>query len=125
MLTVYIPEYIPAHNKGEEALFLGIRKTLEGLNIGKIYLYSVDPIYDQRCYGPPVEVVTETIIPRSRQHKFKKLLQILKYIPGHLIYEMPSEILGRPSPKKYFHAASTKFTMRWTSFWPLMTMHMP
>ena len=86
MLTVYIPEYIPAHNKGEEALFLGIQKTLDGLNVGKIYLYSVLPEDDQLCYGHSVEVVTETIIPRARQAKLDKLIHVLKYVPGHLIY---------------------------------------
>jgi polysaccharide pyruvyl transferase WcaK-like protein len=86
MLTVYIPEYIPAHNKGEEALLLGILKTLDGLNVGKVYLTSVSPEYDKRCYDHRVEVVPETIIPRARQSKLNKFIQVLKHVPGHLAY---------------------------------------
>ena len=101
MLTVYIPEYIPAHNKGEEALLLGIQKSLDGLDVGKIYLYSVAPEYDQLRYGHSVEVVTETIIPRARQSKLDKLIHVLSYVPGHLIYACLRKLSARFAGKVF------------------------
>lgn len=86
MLKILIPEKIPAHNKGEEAIFRGILKTLDFISEKKIYLYSKSPDYDKSRYKDAVELITESLIPDSEISKAQKLVHIFKYLPLHLVY---------------------------------------
>jgi len=86
MLKVLIPEKIPAHNKGEEAIFRGILKTLDFVTEKKIFLYSKSPCYDKAQYAEAAEIITESLIPDPTETKAKKILHVLWYIPLHVIY---------------------------------------
>lgn len=93
-MIVLIPEKIPAHNKGEEALFRGIMATLQSINPTKIYLYSKHPEYDVKVYGAECELLMESLIPDSEDPKSKKLIQVLYSLPLHFLFA----IIFRLSP---------------------------
>ena len=87
MLSILIPEKIPAHNKGEEAILLGIRKTLECLDEEfKIFLYSESPEYDGKRYYGKAEIITNSMIPESTLPKKEKLAHLLKSGIKHLMF---------------------------------------
>lgn len=87
MLSILIPEKIPAHNKGEEAIFLGICKTLELQGIeAKIYLYSEDPAYDGKRYKDKAEIITNTLIPNSGLSRGRKLAHLLRSGIKHVTF---------------------------------------
>lgn len=86
MLTFFIPEKIPSHNKGEEAILRGIVRTLDFVEDKKIYLYSDSSSYDSTKYRDCAEIITETLILDSKASASKKLWYAVKYILLHLIY---------------------------------------
>lgn len=89
MLSILIPEKIPAHNKGEEAITLGICKTLEVQGIqSKIYLFSESPEYDGKAYKGMVEIITESLIPTSLFSRRRKLFHLLRSGSKHLLFLM-------------------------------------
>ncbi|MBM2832847.1 MAG: pyruv trans protein [Candidatus Brocadiaceae bacterium] len=88
MLKILIPEKIPAHNKGEEAIFRGILKTLDFVPDKKIYLYSKSPGYDGNKYGGDVEIITESLVPDPENSKVSKVAHVIRYITMHIIYAL-------------------------------------
>ncbi len=86
MAKVLIPEKIPAHNKGEEAIARGILKTLDFTDIEKIYLYSRSPEYDRKIYGDPFEIIENSLIPDPEKPKRTKIARILKSLPCHAAF---------------------------------------
>ena len=100
-MKVLIPENIPAHNKGEEAILRGIFRTFGDINVDKLYLYSTSPEYDQKIYGEPVEVITDTLIPYARTSKWIKIKHLIKQIPKHAIYLLLRKI-NKELPSKFF-----------------------
>ncbi|BDQ35474.1 polysaccharide pyruvyl transferase family protein [Pseudodesulfovibrio portus] len=100
-MKVLIPENIPAHNKGEEAILRGILRTFGDIEVEKLYLYSTSPDYDQKIYGNPVEVITDTLIPYARTTKWVKIKHLLGQIPKHLLYLIMRKI-DKGLPSKFF-----------------------
>lgn len=88
MLKILIPEKIPAHNKGEEAIFRGILKTLDFVPEKKIYLYSKSPQYDGSKYQNDAEIITESLVPDPENSKFRKAAHVVSYITLHVIYAL-------------------------------------
>lgn len=89
MLSILIPEKIPAHNKGEEAILLGICKTLEAQSIeNKLYLFSESPEYDAKSYRGKAEIIRESLIPSSLLSRRKKLRHLLRSGSKHLLFLM-------------------------------------
>jgi len=86
MVTILIPELIPAHNKGEEAIFWGILETLRFLPEKKVYLYSKHPEYDARTFKDSAVLITESLIPEHYDPKSKKILRLLNQIPRHALF---------------------------------------
>ena len=86
MLKFFIPEKIPAHNKGEEAIFWGIMETLRFAPQKKVYLYSSSPEYDSRQYHGSAVMIAESLIPDFEMSKKDKAKFALKQIPTHVIF---------------------------------------
>jgi len=86
MLKILIPESIPGYNKGEEAIFRGILKSLEFVPEKKIYLYSEDPEYDRAQYAGDAEIITRTFVPNPSMGAKKKFLLLTGNIAQHLLY---------------------------------------
>lgn len=95
MVTILIPELIPAHNKGEEAIFWGILETLKFIPDKKVYLYSKHPEYDAKTFGDSAELVTKSLIPEHYDSRNKKIQRLLEQVPRHAFYAL----LYRISPK--------------------------
>ena len=96
MLSILIPEKIPAHNKGEEAIYWGICKTIEAQGIdSKIYLFSESPEYDGKVYKGKAEIITESLIPDSLFTRRKKMLHLLRSGSKHLLFLMCPSSLRR------------------------------
>ena len=95
MIKILIPESIPAYNKGEEAIFRGIQKTLEFMPEKKIYLYSENPEYDKKQYGNDVEIITTTFIPDAQLPVKEKLILLVRNITQYLCYACCPKFLKR------------------------------
>ncbi len=86
MFKILIPEKIPAHNKGEEAIFRGLIETIKFMGETKIFLYSRHPEYDEKAYSGEVEIITETLVPVTEDSKMQKIWHLLYNVPMHLIF---------------------------------------
>lgn len=89
MFTILIPETIPAHNKGEEAIFYGILSTLDFIPEKKIYLFSNSPSYDKKQYNHHVEIISSIgSLANPINKKHSKLSYLFKCIPLHIVYAL-------------------------------------
>ena len=102
MITILIPEKIPAHNKGEEAILKGMLKTLEFIPEKKIYLVSKSPAYDKSQYKESVEIIENCLVPDPSDGIFKKIIHISKVVPSHIIYLISYKI-SKNLTKKLFN----------------------
>lgn len=97
MLKILIPEQIPAHNKGEEAIFLGICKTLDVHGIkNKLYLFSESPEYDAKVYRGKAEIITESLIPSFLLTRREKIYRFIRSGIKHTLFILcPPQIRGK------------------------------
>lgn len=91
MKNILIPEDIPSSNKGEAALFYGLKETLKVFEPMKILLFSVNPEEDRRNYGDEAHVIdsrgiTPGHILDGRGTKLAKLKNYLAFFLKHLCF---------------------------------------
>jgi len=107
LITILIPEKIPAHNKGEEAILKGMLKTLEFIPEKKIYLFSKSPVYDKSQYKESVEIIENSLVPDPGDGIFKKIIHLSKVVPSHIIYLISYKI-SKNLTKKLFNKGMWK-----------------
>ena len=116
-MKIVIAEDIPSHNKGEEALFIGLVESLKLLGPSELFLFSLNPESDSRNYqGQATIVDARGITPAhmldslgSTWKKTCNLLQFFfKYASFALLYKLmgnrATAIMTHPVWKKYCEA---------------------
>lgn len=100
-MKILIAEDIPSHNKGEEALFLGLVESLKPLGEVELYMLSCNPVIDQKNYGNLVSMVdargvtpahiVDPTSPGKLAKAWNTLVFVFKYLSFYLLYRL----LGR------------------------------
>jgi polysaccharide pyruvyl transferase WcaK-like protein len=118
MINILIPEETPSLNRGEAAIFLGMRESFKLLSKDvRIAMFSFDPVEDATCYGPDVKIIdARGIMPSSIMYKTHgvlfKVTEYLTFAVKHLIFiliyflmrDNTSKILKRDVWKHYCQA---------------------
>lgn len=100
-MKIYIPEYVPSQNKGEEAIVHGIYQGLR--NQGKdveISIFSYTPEIDKINYGNQFEVVDGiTFRPTPGKSMFLRLLETASIWLRHILFLLMWRLFGKASLK--------------------------
>lgn len=100
MIKILIAEDIPSHNKGEEALFIGLHKSLQSLAPCEFKILSLNPAHDARNYAGLAEVVdargiTPAHILDSQGSTAAKTKNILVFFFRYALFALMYKILGK------------------------------
>ena len=104
MTKILIAEDIPSHNKGEEALFLGLVKSLQNLAPCEFKLLSVNPAHDAQNYAGMAEVVdargiTPAHMIDSQASLPAKVFNILLFFTRYFMFGIMFKLLGNNATK--------------------------
>jgi len=99
MINILIPEDIPSHNKGEAALFYGLRETLRPFGDISLVLFSLHPDIDQANYAGEARVVdsrgvTPVHMLDGHGNRFVKLINYTVFIIKHFIFGILHRLFG-------------------------------
>ncbi len=96
MLRIFIPEIIPSLNKGEEAIFRGILKTLPSDEGYEVSLYSIHPEVDRLRYDfPGVQIVAGDGLIIYNSSKASKLIKFPWILLKHMVFLVLYKLLGK------------------------------
>jgi len=96
MLKIFIPEIIPSLNKGEEAIFRGILKTLDGLGEYEVSLFSAHPEIDTPRYNlPNVRIISGDSPIVYSSSKAVKFLKFPRVVLKHIAFLILLKLLGK------------------------------
>lgn len=99
MIKILIAEDIPSHNKGEEALFLGLHKSLQNLAPCEFKLLSLNPQHDAKNYSGMAEVVdargiTPAHMIDSQASVAAKVFNIFLFFMRYALFGIMYKIMG-------------------------------
>ena len=95
-IKLYIPEYIPSGNKGEEAIVQGIAEGLvQKGKIPKISIFSYDADTDQENYGEDFKIVKGiTFRPEPYGAFLPRLIEAVGVWIKHVLFFLSFRLLG-------------------------------
>lgn len=104
MTKILIAEDIPSHNKGEEALLLGLIKSVQNMAPCEFFMLSLNPEDDQQNYGDLVKIIgargiTPAHILDSVGSTAKKAFNITQFKLRYKLFAMAFKVLGRNALK--------------------------
>lgn len=99
MIKIVIPEDFPSQNKGEAALFYGLKESLRPYGTIDVTLFSLHPEIDRVNYAGEATVidargVTPAHILDGQSGKFVKILNYLNFIAKHLLFAILYKLVG-------------------------------
>lgn len=100
MFKILIPEDIPSQNKGESALFYGLKESLRLFGDIRLTLFSLYPEVDRKNYaGDAVIIDVNGIAPshmlHSQGHPLLKIFNYIKFMAKHAIFGLMYKLIGR------------------------------
>lgn len=100
-MKLYIPEYIPSNNKGEEAIVQGIHQGFKNHGIDvQISIYSYRPEIDRVNYGGQFKVIEGiTFRPMRGKNILFRLLETASIWSKHCLFLLMWRLFGRASMK--------------------------
>ncbi len=99
MTNILIPEDIPSLNKGEAALFYGLKESLRPYEDIKLTLFSLHPDIDRKNYAGEAAVVdangvTPFHMLDGQGGKLTKLFNYLNFMIKHLLFGLLYKLIG-------------------------------
>lgn len=104
MINILIPEDIPSHNKGEAALFYGLRETLRPFGDISLVLFSLHQEIDQANYAGEARVVdargvTPAHMLDGHGNRLVKLINYAGFISKHFAFGILYKLFGAQAAK--------------------------
>jgi polysaccharide pyruvyl transferase WcaK-like protein len=104
MIKIVIPEDIPSHNKGEAALFYGLKESLRPYGDVELTIFSIHPEIDRANYAGEAAVidargVTPSHMLDGQGGKLTKIFNYSNFITKHLLFGLLYRLLGRKAMK--------------------------
>ncbi len=98
MIKILIPEDIPSHNKGESALFYGLKESLRPYGDVELTLFSIHPEIDRINYRGEATVVdargvTPAHMLDGQGGRLTKLFNYIKFVVKHLLFGLLYRLL--------------------------------
>ncbi|WP_028319115.1 polysaccharide pyruvyl transferase family protein [Desulfobulbus elongatus] len=99
MTNILIPEDIPSHNKGEAALFYGLRESLRPFGDITITLFSLYPDLDRINYAGEATVVDSNGVTPAHMldgqgSRTTKLWGYLSFVLKHVFFGLSYKVIG-------------------------------
>ena len=99
MTKILVPEDIPSHNKGEAALFYGLKESLKPYGGTDLTLFSLHPDIDRRNYSGEAAIVdargvTPAHVLDGQGGKITKTFNYLKFMGKHLLFGLLYKCFG-------------------------------
>lgn len=99
MTNILIPEDIPSHNKGESALFYGLKESLISFEHVNLTIFSLNPDMDCRNYAGEATVIdargiTPAHMLDAQGGKLAKIFYYFKFIGKHMLFGLLYKCLG-------------------------------
>ncbi len=100
-MKILIAEDIPSHNKGEEALFLGLVESLKPLGATEIAMLSCNPLVDAKNYQGMANIIDARgitpahLVDYTSAGRFGKYLNMLQFFFKYAAFGMLYKVLGR------------------------------
>jgi polysaccharide pyruvyl transferase WcaK-like protein len=100
MIKLVIPEDIPSQNKGEAALFYGLKESLKPYGDVDVTLFSLHPEIDRANYAGEATVidargVTPAHMLDAQGGKLAKVFNYLNFIAKHLFFGILYKLVGK------------------------------
>jgi polysaccharide pyruvyl transferase WcaK-like protein len=104
MIKLVIPEDIPSQNKGEAALFYGLKESLRPYGNVEVTIFSLHPEIDRVNYAGEATVidargVTPAHMLDGQGGKFFKMFNYLNFIAKHLFFGILYKFVGKKAAR--------------------------